>query len=52
VVVHDALLAPCAVVLGWLVLRRASEVVRPPLRLGLLAAVTVAVIGIPLLAAP
>ena len=52
VVVHDALLAPCAVVLGWLVLRRAPEVVRPPLRLGLLGAVTVAVIGIPLLAAP
>jgi hypothetical protein len=52
VVVHDAVLAPCAVALGWLVLRRAPEVVRPPLRLGLLAVVTVAVIGIPLLAAP
>jgi hypothetical protein len=48
VAVHDALLAPASVVLGWLVVRRSPQRWRPALRTGLLAVATVLVIALPL----
>ena len=50
VVVHDALIAPLAVVLGLLVTRKASPRIRRLLRTALLAGATVGVLLIPLLA--
>jgi len=50
VVGHDALLAPAALVLGWLVLPRVAARWRPVLRTALLACATASLILLPLLA--
>jgi hypothetical protein len=48
VAVHDALLAPASVVLGWLTVRRSPRRWRPLLRTSLLAVATVVVMALPL----
>ena len=50
VVVHDGLLAPLALVSGWLVARRSPERARPVVRFAGLAVLTVGLLLVPLLA--
>ncbi|GAA2169004.1 hypothetical protein [Pedococcus bigeumensis] len=50
VAVHDGLLAPLGVVSGWLVAGRSPDRLRPAIRFGGLALLTVALLLIPLLA--
>jgi hypothetical protein len=48
VAVHDALLAPASVILGWVIVRRSPRRCRPALRISLLAVATIFVIALPL----
>ncbi|MEO6019417.1 MAG: hypothetical protein ABIP45_04100 [Knoellia sp.] len=50
IVVHDGLLAPFGVVSGWLVSRRAPDRARPMVRAAGLAALTLLLMTVPLLA--
>lgn len=49
VAVHDAVLAPAALVLGWLSSRAVPEPARAPLRAGLLVLASLVVVAVPLL---